>query len=327
MSRLREYLAYHKASVDAGDIDPSYAMLRYVCDRYELNVEQRYWLAWLYAMTYCGASAFYVYNEFPDYENVDVGRMNRWWYSRGREQIICQTDRRWVRSSHMFVPAFESYRNWLGGRSQHEFFSWFQQTYPTPETRYDALLSSASQLYSFGQFALFLYLEALHVVTPIDLCPTDLDLSKAWSCRYGLYFAYQRDDLIGERELPTPPEHVQVTSQLWTELRATLSQLEQPPTVWQTETLLCAYRKWHGGKRYVGAYLDRQGIEIAKMEERVTRGIHWDVLWQYRRETYDPKHLAEAHGCISHRGVTRDWKSYRENYTKHVVEESHGIEE
>src|SRR5262252_10912261 len=102
MSRLNQYLTYHITSADIGDIDPSYNMLLYVCDRFELNVEQRFWLAFVYAMTYCGASVYYVYNEFPDYENLNSGRLNRWWYERGRSEIICQTDRRWVRSSSLF---------------------------------------------------------------------------------------------------------------------------------------------------------------------------------------------------------------------------------
>lgn len=320
VSRIEEYTRYHVESARCGDIDPSYSMLRYICDRYELNLEQRYWVAWLYAMCYCGASAFYWYNEFPDYENVDVDRMQRWWSAGGRERSLCQTDRRWVRSSSMFVPAFVSYRSWLGGKSQHEYFMRFQEEYDTPERRYDALLASASQLYSFGQFALFLYLEALHVVTPIELCPTDLDLSKAWSCRYGLYFAYGLDHLIGDREEPTPTSMVEITQQKWEELRATLAQLESPPTVWQTETVLCAYRKWHGGKRYIGSYLDRQAIEIRKMEQKVRNGIHWDVLWEYRDETFEERYLAEKHNAVSERGLTREWKEYVVARTKHELQ-------
>ena len=307
-SRLDEYLRYHTESARCGDIDPSYSMLLYLCDRYELNVEQRYWIAWLYAMSYCGACAFYWYNEFPDYECVDVGRMQRWWDGGGRENSLCQTDRRWVRSSSMLVPAFVSYRDWLGGRTQHEHFAQFDQ--PTPEERYDALYASASELHSFGQFALFLYSESLHTVTPLDLCPTDLDLSKAWSCRYGLYYAYGLDELIGERESPTPPELVGITQEKWVELRATLVKLSDPPTVWQTETVLCAYRKWHAGKRYVGSYIDRQAIEISKMESKVKRGIHWDVLWQYRSETFDQQYLAETGGHVSWKGLSPWWKSH-----------------
>lgn len=332
-TRLDEYLRYHVESARVGDIDPSYSMLRYVCDRFELNEEQRYWLAWLYAMTYCGASAFYAYCEFPDYENVDVGRMRRWWDSRGRQEIICQTDRRWVRSSSMFVPAFESYRAMIThglarhgeerdpSRTQHEFFSYFQDNWSTPELRYEALYDVCSTMYSFGQFALFLYLEALHTVTPIRLCPTDLDLDRAWSCRNGLYYAYGRDDLVRDAETRIEPGRHELTGQMWADLRRRLSELESPPTVWQTETLLCAYRKWHRGKRYVGYYLDRQASEIAKMSDKVRRGIWWELLWQYREETFPHDMLAERadFDAVSERGVSRRWVEQQRERTDELV--------
>lgn len=319
-SRIDQYLRYHRESAAAGDIDPSYAMLRYLCDRYELNTEQRYWLAWLYSMFYCGASAFYVYNEFPDFENVDVARMSRWWHERGgRDKVLAQTDRRWVRSSHQFVPAFESYREWLRGKTQADHFQWFTDTWADPKERYDMLYESASGLYSFGQFALFLYLEALHTVTPIDLMPTDLDLNKAWSCRNGLYYAYGRDDLVDDTATPIRPGSVLETASMWADLRNELNELETPPTVWQTETLLCAFRKWMRGKRYLGFYLDRQATEIAKLQDRVPDGVFWDVLWQYRRETYAPQWLVETDGHVDAGGLSREWREFVKSRTQRIM--------
>lgn len=291
MSRLAEYLAYHRESAKVGDIDPSYAMLRYVCDRFELTDEQRYWLAFVYALTYCGASTYYVYNEFPDFENVDSGRLQRWWTTRGRAEIICQTDRRWVRSGNMFVPAVESYRRWVGQRTQAEHFG-LLATAATPEARYEAVYAAASTLHSFGQFSLFLYLEALHTITPLDLAPTDLDLNVAHSCRNGLCYAYGYDHWLTESEAPTPPGAHHDIELAW---RDVLNQLrlavEPPPTVWQVETTLCAYKKYkRAEQRYIGYYLDRQAVEIAQMADHVRNGVAWDVLWQFRQETY-PHHF------------------------------------
>jgi len=324
MTRIGEYLAYHVESARSGDIDPSYAMLRYICDRFELNVEQRYWLAWIYAMTYCGASTFYVYNEFPDFENVNVGRLQRWWDDRGRDEIICQTDRRWVRSSSMFVPAFESYRRWVGDATQHDHFAALTSQ-DTPEARYDNLYGRAKHLHSFGQFALFLYLEALHVVTPLDLCPTDLDLNKAWSCRNGLYYAYGMDEHLRDTETRTDPAVAEETAARWLELRSRLARLSIPPTVWQTETVLCAYRKYHRGKRYLGYYLDRQALEIAKMADHVRHGVNWDVLWQYREETYERDYTIEAHfdkQRLADRGLPSAWKSTVAQHTAMILSKS-----
>lgn len=328
MSRLDEFRAYSLESIRIGDVDPGKRMLRYLCDRYELNLEQRYWIAWLAAMTYCGASAFYVYNEFPDYENVDVGRMQRWWDARGREQILCQTDRRWVRSSSQFVPAFETYRAMLGGKAQHEFFmeithdDYGEQL--TPQAASDAVMRAASQMYSFGQFALFIYTEFLHCVTPLELCPTDLDLDKAWSCRFGLYYAYDKDSWITDEQSPILSHQRFETETAWDDLRALAKTWEPEPNVWELETLLCAYRKWHRGKRYVGFYLDREAGEITKMQQKVTRGVCWDVLWQYRAESYGEDVRAEHHGHTRDKGlgVTKDWQEYRVKKTQEVLEEA-----
>lgn len=327
MTRIQEYLAYHAESARIGDIDPSYGMLRYVCDRFELNTEQRYWIAWLYAMTYCGASAFYAYNEFPDYENVDVGRLQRWWDDRGRQQIICQTDRRWVRSSNQFVPAFRSYRDWLNSADQAEHFAKLIEDAESPEQRYDTVYESARyNLFSFGQFSLFLYLEALHTITPIDLMPTDLDLDKAWSCRNGLYYAYEEDGLVEDTQSGIEPEHRQQTLDLWSALRAELAKLPTPPTIWQTETILCAYRKWHRGKRYVGYYLDRQAVEIAKMEDHVRNGVAWRVLWEYRSESLpDHSYLVETavdKDRLAAKGIPALWRDELRSKTADLLEDS-----
>lgn len=65
------FIDYHVQSSKAKDIDPANDCLKYVCDRFELNIEQRYWLSFLFATCYSATTVYYIYNEFPDYENVD----------------------------------------------------------------------------------------------------------------------------------------------------------------------------------------------------------------------------------------------------------------
>jgi hypothetical protein len=319
MSRLAEYLAYHAESHRIGDIDPSYNMLKYVCDRFELNLEQRYWLAWIYAMTYCGASTFYVYNEFPDFENVDVGRLQRWWDSRGRQEILCQTDRRWVRSMNLFVPAFVSYRQWIDDATQYDHFEHITAGISTPKLAYDRIYQSARGLHSFGQFSLFLYLEALHTITPLDLAPTTLDLNEAWSCRDGLYYALGYDEWLSEDKGPIPAGAEVETEMGWQWVCAALAdlQLKSEANVWQIETTLCAYKKFHRGKRYIGYYLDRQALEIAKMQANVPYGVCWDVLWDFRAETLNTDHLVEQRFETRKlaKGLPSVWKASREGRT------------
>lgn len=311
------YHLYHRRSLNLGDIDPSYRMLLYICDRFELNQEQRYWLAFVYSLTYCGASTYYVYNEFPDFECVDLNRMENWWSPGGRERILCQTDRRWVRSNDLFVPAVEAWIRMIGGETQHEYFEHYTQSLQSPEARYERIYKRCSILPSFGQFSLFLLTEALHTITPLNLISTELDLNQAWSCRNGLCHAYQLPYVTDKNVLKIPSDGRQEILSAWQHLRET-----QPGTVWQFETTLCAYAKWEKGARWIGYYLDRQAVEIAKMEFRAP-GVCWDVLWQYRAESYDSAYLVENNYSSKqlNKGIPSDWKFRQMARTRRVIED------
>ena len=317
-SRIDEYLTYHRVSKQIGDIDPAHGMLRYLCDRFELNIEQRYWLAFLYALTYCGPSVFFVYNEFPDFETLNKGRMERWWTSYGREQIICQTDRRWCRSNNQFVDAIESYRKWVGKSTQQQHFLGLTGKAITASERYGRVYENAKSLYTFGQFTLFLYLEALDTITDLHLAPSTLDLDKAWSCRYGLYYAYGMDEAITDTQAPIPTFLQADTIRCWNDL---LLRIDDGSNVWNIETTLCAYRKFYRGKRYLGYYLDRQALEIAKMQDKVRNGVAWEVLWQFRQEhvpfLYRVENVADTRRLV--KGIPPAWTQMREADTTEAL--------
>lgn len=300
MTRLEEFLAYHDAMDAAGDIDPTYPMLRYVSDRFELNEEQRFWLSYLYAMTYCGATVFYIYNEFPDAENVDEGRLRRWW-AANREKLVFQTDRRWVRSRNQFCGAVMDYRRWLRGQTQAERFAGFASGARNDAETYRRAYASAATLYQMGRFGLFLFLEAVHVVTGFRMEPNNLDMANAESSRNGLCYALGQDGSI------TGPEtgRTRLTSAelawLGSEFDFLLARMKgrpwqrRAPDVWSVETTLCAFKKHkRSGSRYVGYYLDRQAKEIQQMQANVTEGVAWRVLWEFRQETFLPHYLRET---------------------------------
>ncbi len=290
------YKDYHAQSIEIGDVDPSYAMLRYVCERFELNTEQRFWLAFLYATCYCGATVFYIYNEFPDFENVDEGRLELWW-KENRTKLYFQTDKRWIRSRNQWCDVFRSYKKKVGGLTQEQFFNTFRS--PLKGTAglhhtYEIAWENTKDLYQFGRFALFLYLEAVHVVTGFPMKPRSMDLEDAESCRNGLTCAIERPDLnthaTGRLLKKSEQSYLQ---QRFEELVSEMEAADVRNNVWNIETTLCAYKKYHLGKRHVGYYLDRQHDEIYKMKEAVTAGVDWNVLWQYRSETYAHQYLKE----------------------------------
>lgn len=298
MNEPVDYITYHEMSRQCGDCDPAYDMLKYVCDRFELNMEQRYWLAFLYATCYCGATVYYIYNEFPDFENVDFGRLERWW-AANRDKLYFQTDRRWVRSRNQWCDVIRSYTCHMGrhgelGSYQESAFNRFRTS--NPHVAYRMLYDDMGQIYQMGRYGLFLYLEAVHVVTGFPMAPDTMDMKdgSSESSRNGLAYAigYPALSVHGQKRR-LEPKWVRYLQQRFDEMVKERTQKDPTDGVWALETTLCAYKKYRIGKRYVGYYLDRQAREIESMESKVTDGVDWSVLWDYRRETYEPRWLKE----------------------------------
>ena len=268
------YQEYHRQSLEAKDIDPSILCLRYISDRFELNTEQRYWIAFLYGTCYCSATTFYMYNEFPDYELVDVQRLNDWW-SKNKSNLIFQTDRLRIKSNNQFVDSFVSYRRLCKGSPENYLKSRGRKDL------YDKIL----KIKYFGRFSLFNYLDVLNQLTNINFAPPYLNMMEAKSCRDGLAFALEKPELIKDKM--TSKEALYLHRKFIETLRS------NEGNVFQIETTLCAYKKYRYGKRYVGYYIDRMGREIDDIQTRVNNGVYWDLLWQFRDETFDKKYLNE----------------------------------
>jgi hypothetical protein len=279
-----------------GDIDPAYPAMLYLADRYEFNIEQRYWLAWLYAACYHAPTAFYMYNEFPDFENVDIGRLERWWKAN-RQRVTFQTDRRWVRSRNQFCEMFASYRSVLGGALQEAFFAKLLGN--CPKRSYARAYKATSGIKFFGRYALFLYLESVAALTGLPVEPDGIDLRNSQSSRNGLCYAYGYDQWLcghdyGQQTLR--PEAYQMLDGLFGELLIEAGNCDRmfDSNVWNVETSLCAYKKVLRGKRYLGYYIDRQHDEIRRAERLITEGVDWSPLWDFRAGHFEARWLKEA---------------------------------
>ncbi len=295
--KMADYIRYHAESEKLGDIDPGYPLLRYVCDRFDLNLEQRFWLAWLYGATYCAPTVFYIYSEFQDYENVDVGRLGRWW-NANRPRVVFQSDRQWIRSRNQFVDMFVSYRDAVGPSQVSRFGQILQLGGGNPQLTYRIAYDHFRKCYQMGRFGLFLFLEAVHVVTEFPMRPDKIEWEDAQSSRNGLCFACDRHDLLRGHEYgddPFPKWALPMLDQSldWVEGKIAKTAPNVRADHWNVETSLCAYKKFKRAKRYPGYYIDRQYDEIFKMEARVPEGVCWQVLWDFRDETWVDNMLLE----------------------------------
>lgn len=305
MNRISEYIRYHVDSSRALDIDPQIEAIRYLCDRYELNEEQRLWLCFLFSTNYCVPTTYFMYNEFPDYQTVDVGRLQRWWEAN-RSKLIFQTDRAWVRSRNQFVGVFESYqehvRKWSGGSNlQADALRNLLAEGSTPTDRY-ALLLDRFNVEQFGRFTMFLYSELLYNIGGIPV-GVKFDIREAESSRNGLVFALglENEAYTGRTGKTLPEDTIAVLN---SGLRYIVSRIQEQPinprhkTLWSIETTLCAYKKHVLRRsRWVGYYIERMRREIVKLQsttgKRAGGGVSWLPLWQFRAETYDKQFLNE----------------------------------
>lgn len=291
MDNLSEYLRFHRDSSAANDIDPQNDCLSYIADRYELNIEQRYWLAFLFGTCYCAPTVFYLYNEFPDYSTVDVGRLERFW-RQNKQKLVFQTDRARVRSNDEFVNCFKSYQS-IVGPNQEQFFKRLKHT-SSVET-YKNSLKALDGLHYFGRFTMFIYLEMVSVLTETKMTPHTLDLRNAESCRNGIALAMGRNDLF--THFTDKPLTAENYADLEKGFHRIVDAVQYLPVkhqdIFNIETTLCAYKKVKLGKRYVGFYIERMRKEIEAMEKNVPKGVDWSVLYDFRKSNYKRIYLKE----------------------------------
>ena len=268
------YEEYHKKSMQANDVDPSVLCLKYLAERFELNISQRYWIAFLYGTNYCAVTTFLMYNEFPDFELVDLDRLKKWW-EKNKQGLIFQSDRLRIKTGNAFIPAFISYSN-LVKNNQQKYFSKARNS----KEAY-ALITNIKH---FGRFSTFNYLDVLNQITDLKHSPKYLNMLDAESCRKGLCYA------IGEEQWVKQKLTTQRAKLLHNKFIEYLKELDG--NVYQIETTLCAYHKYKKGQRYIGYYIDRMRKEILKMQDKYY-GVAWETLWQFRDETFDKKYLNE----------------------------------
>ena len=296
-NRRELFKRYYHWSLKTNDCDPALYLMNYVNKRMELNIEQRYWFAWLYGNTYNVATAWILFNEFPDFENVDLDRLKKW-NTDNYKRLRYQVDNKWQKGH---LPGmFFSYKEniMLRGSNQQEYF----ESLCTGDGVYNFYTMQneiVKQWYKFGRYLSWFYLQTLRETCDLNLQPEDLLLKEqsSKSHRNGLLFALGMDEVVNE-DMKLDKELYEI---LDIEAEEILKEMETEfPDVqvdyFSMETTLCAFkkifRKKHG--RYLGYYIDRQGEDIKQCEEDGWSGIDWQLLWDGRNEIIDNRLLRNS---------------------------------
>ena len=297
--RREQFIRWYAWSLTYKDCDPAIWLANYIFKRFEFNSEQRYWLSWLYGNTYYYPTAFLLWNEFPDFERATQDRVE-WWNTANYKRLRYQTDTKYNKGH---LPAmFASYKKMIGGRHQEEFFRLYLGD-NEHESFWRIWNLVKEKQHKFGRYTTWFYLQTLKHCCGLPIQPNSLmldDHSGSRSHRNGLHYALAQDDQIDTRL--TAGEVVALEGAamaILSETQQRYPKLASQIDPFTMETCLCSFKKLfrtHHG-RYLGYYLDRQSEEIQQVEKDGWHGIEWNVLWQAREETLDPR-LAKKNANI-----------------------------
>lgn len=299
MNRQETFLRWWLYQLRTFDCDPAIYAMKYIIRRLELNVEQRYWFCWIYANTYQLPTAWVIFNEFPDFENTPVDRLDKW-CKANKARLPYQKDQKWLRGC--LGETFASYKANIGGcDTQDEFFQMFLGNVAPISNRDNSTrvwTMVTKGFHKFGRYTAWFYLQALKEVCGLPLEPTSLMLDSDASAthRAGLCLALGRDEWAAKgtkfdsrmlRELDDG------AAGLLTRAKAFpgLSRLPVGADYFSMETSLCAFKKLFRREqgRYLGFYLDRFAEDITKTASCDWPGINWDLLWDARNECLLPE--------------------------------------
>jgi hypothetical protein len=264
-------------------------MTNYLFRRFEHNREQKLWISWIYGTTYFLPTTWVIWNEFPDMELVGLNRLKDW-NNNNYKRLRYQTDTKWNKGH---LPAqFESYKNWVGDRSQREAFAPFLVGSPTEN--FERLWPEVkTKFHKFGRYSTWFYLQTLKQCCDLPIEPSNLmldDHDGSRSHRNGLLLALGLDEWYDQKLTDEQLNHIDG------EAYYILQEVKQefPNTdYFDMETCLCSFKKLFriSRGRYLGYYLDRQAEEITQCEKDGWVGIDWQPMWDARKETLNNKLL------------------------------------
>lgn len=288
-NRKEAFVDWYGWSLKYKDCDPAIWLTNYLFDRFEHNLEQKYWIAWIYGTTYNLPTAWIIWNEFPDFDLVDYNRLEQW-NSLNYKRLRYQTDTKYNKG---FLPKqFLSYKNWVFYNNPEKTQDYKFKKLTQNNAFENVWFSITKNLYKFGRYSTWFYMQTLNDCVGLKLLPSDLklsDYSGSRSHRNGLCYAIGKDEWIDQvlsKDIIYYLE--QEAKELQEKVAKKYNVITNPYTM---ETCLCSFKKIFriSKGRYLGYYLDRQAEEIQQVENDNWQGIDWNVFWEAREETLHTK--------------------------------------
>lgn len=255
-----------------------YCLLLPYAKQFNLDIEERLWLAYLYGLSYSTSTAIRIQQEFATIAEVNPKALKTFW-EKSKDTLYFNRDKRYIKNNDQVIPAIKSLYKLVKGNFESYLPVGFQPLY-------QEILKNWKY---FGQMGAYLFFDALY-----GLCPklyVDADTLDWSNCSKPV------------RECAALVMEVENTSTNFKELDRLVKALKEntnQPVIF-IESVLCAYYKMLKGTRYFGFYADRLLEEVTEYQEYMPDGVN---LWSYRQKTI-PKQLR---GEYKHRwsGIRKD---------------------
>lgn len=290
--RIDQFIEWFGQSVNNNDCDPALYIINYFFDRFEFNLEQKYWYCWIFGTTYQFPTTYVIWNEFPDFHLVGVDRLKKW-NDENYKRLRYQVDTKWNKG-HL-PEQFLSYQKWVGNSTQHSRIS--SMLTNNPQEDFLTLWNEVKSWHKFGRYTTWFYLQTLKHCANIPISsPTLLldDYEGSKSHRNGLCLALGEDKLVDEKLSPSQlKEFDYMADFILRKTQKRYPKLKEKLDYFAMETCLCSFKKLFRTTRgrYMGYYLDRQAEEIRQAEQDGWIGINWNPLWQARTESIKKQYL------------------------------------
>jgi hypothetical protein len=287
--------------------DPIISATKYIFNRLEFNSEQRLWFIYLLSVTYHLPTTLVIWNEFPDFENIDLDRLEKW-QNNNYSIIKYETDMKWNKGH---LPAMvKSYQEIVNNHvnsneytpamgDQHSMLYSLCQS-DDLKSNYKCVESLSYQYHKFGRFTVYNYMQYLQEIFGLDIEIPSLLLGDSGSDSHtnGAAMVMNRPDLMN-RVYDSKGVKKTKTGVVYTDndridmancMDGVIREIsERFPDVhtnyYRVETSLCAIHKFFRVRqgRYLNYYIHR----ISKNVKDICNDwvdINWELVWDWESE-------------------------------------------
>lgn len=252
-----------------------YHLLPEIISYLQLDIEQRFWLAFLNGNTQNPITSFLILINFPYVHDLSITKFTDW-YNKEWKRLAFDQDRRHWKSK--LPDAIVKYQALVQPRGQSAYFGMLTAQ-KDPRLNFNNLWDEVRKnFYGFGRLSSWSYLEYLSIIG-VPIRPTQLfldDMEGSRSHRNGLAKLLGRDDLDWHSSNPLFDGKYTKKVLKWlamegecllyeAQMRAEGKDWKHDVNYFTLESALCTYKSWYRpNRRYPNCYQDMLHDRIKK---------------------------------------------------------------